>query len=169
MSGERPGARRAPGERGASAGNPTLPLAGPGRSLELAGRALVAGTATGRVLRLDEPLSFWGGVDSVTGRIIDRRHPRRGESVAGRVLVMPYGRGSSSSSSVLLEGVRLGTAPAAVVLRELDGILALGAAVARELYERSPPVVVLAAADWDALREGAEVSVDVNGRLRNAG
>lgn len=137
--------------------------------MELQGRALVAGAGAGPVLRLDEPLSFWGGVDPVTGRIIDRRHPRRGESVAGRVLVMPYGRGSSSSSSVLLEGVRLGTAPAAVVLRELDGILALGAAVARELYEQSPPVVLLAPADWEALREGDDASVDVSGRLRIAG
>ena len=137
--------------------------------VELAGRVLVAGAGAGKVLRLDEPLSFWGGVDPVTGRIIDRRHPRRGESVGGRVLVMPYGRGSSSSSSVLLEGVRLGTAPAAVVLRELDGILALGAAVARELYEQSPPVVLLEAADWEALDEGAEASVDVSGRLRIAG
>lgn len=137
--------------------------------VELEGRVLVGGAGAGSVLRLDEPLSFWGGVDPVTGRIIDRRHRRCGTSVAGRVLVMPYGRGSSSSSSVLLEGVRLGTAPAAVVLRELDGILALGAAVARELYEQSPPVVLLEAADWEALDEGAEVSVDLSGRLRIAG
>lgn len=136
---------------------------------EFQGRPLVPGAGTGRALRLEEPLSFWGGVDPVTGRIIDRRHPRCGESVSGRVLVMPYGRGSSSSSSVLLEGVRLGTAPAAVVLRELDGILALGAAVARELYEESPPVLVLAPADWEALSEGAEAAVDVSGRLRIAG
>ena len=136
---------------------------------ELSGRVLVAGAGTGKVLRLEEPLSFWGGVDPATGRIIDRRHARCGESVAGRVLVMPYGRGSSSSSSVLLEGVRLGTAPAAVVLRELDGILALGAAVARELYEQAPPVVLLAPADWEALREGDDASVDVSGRLRIAG
>lgn len=136
---------------------------------ELRGRVLVGGAGAGRVLRLEEPLSFWGGVDPATGRIIDRRHPRCGESVLGRVLVMPYGRGSSSSSSVLLEGVRLGTAPAAVVLRELDGILALGAAVARELYEQSPPVVLLAPADWEAVREGDDASVDVSGCLRIAG
>ncbi len=137
--------------------------------VELRSQVLVAGAGAGPVLRLEEPLSFWGGVDPVTGRIIDQRHPRCGESVSGRVLVMPYGRGSSSSSSVLLEGVRLGTAPAAVVLRELDGILALGAAVARELYAKSPPVVVLSAVDWEALRDGAEAAVDVSGRLRIAG
>ncbi len=137
--------------------------------VELRSQVLVAGAGAGPVLRLEEPLSFWGGVDPMTGRIIDRRHRRCGESVSVRVLVMPYGRGSSSSSSVLLEGVRLGTAPAAIVLRELDGILALGAAVARELYERSPPVVVLPARDWEALSEGAEAAVDVSGRLRIAG
>ena len=137
--------------------------------VELRSQVLVAGAGAGPVLRLEEPLSFWGGVDPISGRIIDRRHPRCGESVAGRVLVMPYGRGSSSSSSVLLEGVRLGTAPAAIVLRELDGILALGATVARELYAKSPPVVVLSAVDWETLREGAEASVDVSGRLRIAG
>lgn len=138
-------------------------------AVELKAQALVAGAAVGKVLRLEEPLSFWGGVDPVSGTIIDRRHPRCGESVAGRVLVMPYGRGSSSSSSVLLEGVRLGTAPAAVVLRELDGILALGAAVARELYEQSPPVLLLAPADWEALPEGVDAAVEVSGRLRIAG
>lgn len=135
----------------------------------LQGRVLVAGAGAGPVLRLDEPLSFWGGVEPETGQIIDRRHPRCGESVSGRILVMPYGRGSSSSSSVLLEGVRLGTAPAAIVLREMDGILALGAAVGRELYEQAPPVVVLAPADWEVLREGAEATVDVSGCLRIAG
>ncbi len=137
-----------------------------------AGRVLVAGTASGPMLRLVEPLSFWGGVDPASGEIIDRRHPHCGASVRGRVLVLPWGRGSSSSSSVLLEGVRLKTAPVAIVLRELDGILALGAAVARELYGRAVPVVVLGEADWDRLRrlpDGSEVKVDVSGRLRTAG
>ncbi len=108
------------------------------------GRTLVAGTAEGEVLVLDEPLSFWGGVDPANGEVIDVRHPQRGASVAGRVLVMPSGRGSSSSSSVLAETVRAGTAPAAIVLSEPDPILALGAIVARELYGRAIPIVVVA-------------------------
>jgi predicted aconitase with swiveling domain len=105
-------------------------------------RVLVAGAAEGEALVLDEPLSFWGGVDPATGSLIDARHPQRGERVTGRVLVMPSGRGSSSSSSVLAEAVRAGTAPAAIVLREADAILALGAIVARELYGAAIPVVV---------------------------
>jgi len=137
--------------------------------VRLQGRVLVRGIGAGRVLRLEEPLSFWGGVDPASGKIIDHRHERCGESVSGRVLVMPWGRGSSSSSSVLLEGVRLGTAPAAIVLREVDGILALGAAVAQELYDRSPPVIVLRAADWKTVPEGVLASVDLSGCFRTPG
>jgi len=93
---------------------------------------------------LDEPLSFWGGIEPATGEVIDVRHPQRGSNVAGRVLVMPSGRGSSSSSSVLAECIRAGTAPAAIVLTEPDPILALGAIVARELYGHALPVAVVA-------------------------
>jgi predicted aconitase with swiveling domain len=107
-------------------------------------RTLVAGTAQGRALMLDEPLSLWGGVDPATGDIIDPRHPQHGANVAGRILVMPSGRGSSSSSSVLAEAIRAGTAPAAIVLGEADPILALGAIVARELFGGTIPVVVAA-------------------------
>ena len=85
-------------------------------------------------LVLTEPLSFWGGVDPNTGVIIDVRHPQSGEVVSGRVLMMPAGRGSSSSASVLAEMIRLGTAPSRVVLDQPDPILLLGAWVAEELY-----------------------------------
>ena len=105
-------------------------------------RTLVAGEATGPALVLEEPLSFWGGIDPATGLIVDVHHPQRGGSVTGTVLVMPAGRGSSSSSSVLAEAIRVGTAPAAIVLHAVDPIVALGAIVARELYGFTIPVVV---------------------------
>jgi len=124
-------------------------------------RTLVAGSARGPALVLDEPLSFWGGIDPATGEVIDVRHPQRGANVAGRVLVLPSGRGSSSSSSVLAECVRAGTAPAAIVLSETDPILALGAIVARELYGRTIPVVVSGARgprDGDVVTVRAEAA-----------
>ena len=93
-------------------------------------RVLVPGVATGEVLVLDEPLSFWGGLDPETGTLIDSHHPQAGDVLGGRVLVMPSGRGSSSSSYVLAEAIRAGTAPVAVVLGEADAIVALGAIVA---------------------------------------
>ena len=105
-------------------------------------RVLVPGPARGPALWLDEPLSFWGGIDPSNGRIIDRRHPQHGECVTGRILIMPGGRGSSSSSTVLAESIRLGTAPAAIVLTEPDPIIALGAVIAHELYGAIVPVLL---------------------------
>lgn len=105
-------------------------------------RALAPGLATGEVLVLAEPLSFWGGLDPETGTLIDAHHPQVGASLTATVLVMRSGRGSSSSSYVLAEAIRAGTAPAAVVLAEADPIVVLGAIVAQELYGISLPVVV---------------------------
>jgi predicted aconitase with swiveling domain len=105
---------------------------------------------------LDEPLSFWGGLDPVTGRLIDAHHPQLGATLADRVLAMPSGRGSSSSSYVFAEAIRAGTAPVAVVLAEPDPILALGAIVASELYGVDVPIVV---APQAAIPEGATVTV----------
>ena len=110
------------------------------------------GEATGEVLALSAPLSFWGGVDASTGEIIDRRHPQYGESVRGRVLVLPHGKGSSSASSVLAECLRLDTGPAAIVLDQSDEILLAGAVVAAELYEVVCPIVV--ADSIDGFRTG---------------
>jgi predicted aconitase with swiveling domain len=124
---------------------------------------LVGGEARGPALRLDEPLSFWGGVDPLTGRIIDRRHPQHDACVTGTVLIMPGGRGSSSSSTVLAESIRLGTAPAAIVLTEPDPIIALGAVVAFELYGMVTPVLL--GEPSAEIRSGDAVHVAASGAI----
>lgn len=126
---------------------------------------LVSGTAVAQALVLPEPLSLWGGLNPETGEIIDKRHPCAGQNVTGKILLLPAGRGSSSASSILLEAVRLGTAPAAIITREVDGILALGAAVAHELYDRAPPVLVLAAEDYTAVRTGDWLQIREDGQV----
>lgn len=123
------------------------------------GRTLAPGTGQGDALVLVEALSFWGGMDPTTGAVIDAHHPQRGEVLTGRVVVMPSGRGSSSASSVLAEAIRLGTAPAAVLLREPDPIVALGSVVAAELYGIPCPVVVMGRRDYDSLRTGVRLRV----------
>ena len=120
---------------------------------------LVAGEATGTVIRLEEPLSFWGGLDPTTGIIIDQRHPQLGENLSGRILVMQYGRGSSSSTGVLAEAIRLGTAPVAIVLAEADMIVMLGSLVANELYGATCPVVVVGGETFDSFVTGMAVSI----------
>ncbi len=105
-------------------------------------KVLIRGDADGDGLRLDEPLSFWGGVDPVTGVIVEERHPQHGEVITGKILSMAHGRGSSSSSAVLAEALRLGTGPAAIVLDQIDSILVIGALVAGELYGATCPIAV---------------------------
>jgi uncharacterized protein len=136
-----------------------------GRGAELAARPLVAGEAAGPALVLEAPLSLWGGMDPHSGRVGDHHHPQFGASVSGRVLVMPSGRGSSSSSSVLAEAVRLGTAPLAILLAEPDEILVLGALVAQHLYGRTCPVLVLPEAAGGAVATGDHVTVAADGTV----
>lgn len=104
-------------------------------------RVLVDGMATGELLRLTAPLSLWGGLDPETGLIIDRSHPQLGRSMTGAIVSMPHGRGSSSSSSVLAEALRIGTGPAGFVLETPDSILVVGALVAHRLYGVTCPIV----------------------------
>lgn len=118
----------------------------------------------GPALVLTAPISFWGGVDPATGRIADVRHPQCGQSVAGTVLFLPGTIGSSSASAVLLELVRNGHAPAAIVLHEPDAILLLGLIVAREMGWPGPPAVKLDRARF-AGYSGRRVAVGADGVL----
>ncbi len=124
---------------------------------------LVAGVATGSLLFSKEPLSFWGGYDSESGELIDRRHPLSGQIAACRVLALPATRGSSTTTAVLVEAIRQGTGPAALVTRGPDTFLALACIVAREMYGSNPPVVSLEPDEFDRLEGAAEVRIDEDG------
>ena len=86
---------------------------------------LIPGNAEGRLLRLQAPISLWGGIDPMSGVVIDPRHPDHGVSIRGAVLAMPGAVGSSSSSAVMLELLRVGNAPAAILMARADAILAI--------------------------------------------
>ena len=125
----------------------------------------VRGSATGPALVLEEPLSFWGGLDPATGEIIDRHHPQVGVSTTGTVLVLPHGRGSSGASSVLAECIRTGSGPIAIVTREPDGLLLVGALVAGELYPDRPCPVVEAGDGYDRLATGVLTHIHGDGTI----
>ena len=129
------------------------------------GRVLVPGEAVGPLLRLRAPISFWGGVDPRTGRVADPRHPDHGRSLAGTVLVVPSAVGSSSSSAIMLELMRNGVAPAAVLMGKADAILALGVVVGRELGYPALPVVEAPLAELRGTEDGARVRVGPGGEV----
>jgi uncharacterized protein len=130
-----------------------------GMARRVSGVSLVPGRAQGASFVLRDPLSFWGGLDAASGRIIDRWHPQHGAALSGRVLVMAAGRGSSSGSSVLAEAIRLGTAPAGIVLMTRDAIVTVGAMIALELYGKACPVVLAGADDWPLIVASGRISI----------
>jgi hypothetical protein len=132
----------------------------------LQGQVVIAGWAEGPVLAAAEPLSFWGGYDYTTGEIIDRRHPLSGQRAAGCILCLPFTRGSSTTTAVLLEAVKAGTAPAAIITTGVDTFFALASVVADEMYGRPVPLVALAAADFQRLRTGDWMQIEETGRCR---
>ena len=137
-----------------------------GTAFVLEGHALVAGEAAGQLLVASEPLSFWGGYDADTGEIIDRRHALSGLNANGRILAIPSTRGSSTTSAVLLEAIRAGKAPAAILTSEVDAFLALAPIVAGEMYQSALPVVALRPEDFSRLRSGVRATVERSGRVR---
>lgn len=106
-------------------------------------RFILPGQAEGAILATTEPLSFWGGVDPATGQVIDVHHPLSGQSMAGRILVMPGTRGSCTGSGVLLDMALNGHAPAALVFCEPEDVVTLGAMIAAEMFGKTLPVLRL--------------------------
>lgn len=132
----------------------------------LSGRAIIPGKAAGTVLVSTEPLSFWGGYDYHTGTIIDQRHPLVGACAAGRILALPFTRGSSTTTAVLLEAIKAGTAPAAILTTTPDSFFALAAIVADEMYGQPIPLVVLTLDDFARLQTGQTLEIDAAGQVK---
>jgi len=123
------------------------------------------GAARGRALKI-ATLSFWGGVDAPSGRLLDPAVAHCGEALAGRILLVAEPRGSSSSSAVMLELLHNGHAPAAVVLGRVDAILGLGIVVAREMGWPTIPLYALPADEHDRIADGTELDIDESGAIR---
>lgn len=105
--------------------------------------ALIDGTASGTALRLDAPISFWGGIDPATSAICLAEHPQAGQRIAQTILVIDRLIGSSSSSAVMLELLYRGIGPAALILGGRDAILPIGSLVAEQMGWTPCPVVLL--------------------------
>ena len=134
-------------------------------ALTLNGCKIAPGRARGELLVTAEPISFWGGVDPASGRIIDPRHELFGQEVCGKVLAFPYGKGSSTTSLIILELLRVGKAPAAIINVHTEPILATGPVVSRIFFGWSLPMITLAEKDFKCLSTGQQVVVDADSRM----
>lgn len=108
---------------------------------DLFARSILPGIASGPIIAAGEALSFWGGVDPATGKVIDVHHPLHGVTITGGILLMPSSRGSCTGSGVLLDLALTGRAPAALVFSEAEDVLTLGALIAAEMFGKSLPVL----------------------------
>jgi len=124
------------------------------------GKSIVAGLGEGSALVSEQAFSFWGDLDPVSGKVINPRSNLAGESIKGKVFVYPRGRGSSTTSAVLLEAVRCCNAPSAIVSVDVEHILALGAIVAQELYDKTVPILAISEDIFRQLQTGDHLIVD---------
>jgi predicted aconitase with swiveling domain len=133
--------------------------------LTLQGKVIIPGEARGTALVGNEPLSFWGGYDWKTGEIIDRRHVLSGAIAKDKILAIPFTRGSSTTTAVLLEAIRAKTAPAAIITTDTDFFFALASVVADELYASPLPLVALIETDFAQLKTDDFVQITRHGTV----
>jgi predicted aconitase with swiveling domain len=96
---------------------------------QLKGRTISKGKGEGEALVTSQPISFYGGVDPNTGVVIEKGHELQGQSVKGKILVFPTGKGSTVGSYTLYRMKKNGTAPAAMINRECETVVAVGAII----------------------------------------
>ncbi len=135
-------------------------------AIDVCARVLIDGAAQGCVLRLSQPISFWGGVDPANGLITQPLHPNFGAEIAGTILALPGMIGSSSSSAIMLELLHNDMAPAALVMAEADAILGLGVVAAEEIGLNGIPVLQC---PIDAFVSGHVATISQGGGIRLGG
>lgn len=133
--------------------------------LTIQGKPFIPGSASGLALVSNEPLSFWGGYDWRTGEIIDRRHPLSGLNAKGKILIIPFTRGSSTTTAVLLEAIRAGTTPNAIITTATDFFFALASVVADELYKMPLTLVAISESDFARLETGQQIEINETGLI----
>lgn len=123
-------------------------------SITIQARGISAGIGSGAVLVSSEPISFLSGVDPETGIVIESGHPLEGQSIAGKVLAFPYGKGSTVGSYVIYALRRNNVAPSAIINTEAEPIIAVGAILAEIPMVDRPETAI------NDMEDGASASVD---------
>lgn len=131
--------------------------------MQVEARILFDGAAEADVMRLDAPLSFWGGFDPATGVIIDNNHPQKGQCIRNKVLVMPATRGSGGTPGGVAEAIRNGSGPVAVIMGEGDVNVMVGAAVAQQLYGLTCPILEVTGPDYETVASARRLRISHGG------
>jgi predicted aconitase with swiveling domain len=119
---------------------------------QLRGRIIYKGKAEGEALVTSMPISFYGGVDPNTGIVLEKGHELQGHSVKGKILVFPQGKGSTVGSYTLYRMKKNGTAPAGMINRECETIVAVGAIISE--------IPCIDKIDVNKIKTGNKVSIE---------
>jgi len=122
--------------------------------MKMHGRVIRHGQAEGEALVSQQPIGFFGGVDAETGLIVESGHELEGESISGRILVFPTGKGSTVGSYTLYRLARKGLAPAGIINAQSEAIVAVGAIIA--------DIPMVDCIDISRLETGDTVSIEDN-------
>jgi predicted aconitase with swiveling domain len=119
---------------------------------QLKGRIIYKGKAEGEALVTNMPISFYGGVEPTTGVILEKGHELEGQSIKDKILVFPQGKGSTVGSYTLYRMKKNGTAPAAMINKETETIVAVGAIISE--------IPFVDKVDVSKIKTGDKVSVE---------
>jgi len=123
---------------------------------------VTSGVGSGEILATSQPISFWGGIDPQNGNITDRFNEHFGQSITGKIFVFPFGKGSSGAPPVILELIRNGKAPTALINLRTDPILALGPIISKHLYGKEIPIITLDEQAFNELKTGQHAHVNAS-------
>ena len=122
--------------------------------MKLEGRKIKGGVAEGEALVTNEGISFYGGIDPETAVVVEKGHPLEGKCVSGKVLVFPQGKGSTVGSYAIYRLKKAGKAPAAIINKECETIVAVGAIISE--------IPCVDHVEIEKIKDGARVKVDAN-------
>lgn len=125
--------------------------------------SVIGGHVTAPVLKLDQPISFWGGVDHLSGRIIDHAHPQKGECIASKALVVPMIRGSGGTPGTIASLMKFGYGPTALILGYPEINALTGVLVGERLFGTPCPIFLADAETIASLRSGRVIDISPDG------
>ncbi|MFX1533941.1 MAG: DUF126 domain-containing protein [Promethearchaeota archaeon] len=120
--------------------------------MKLTGRKIYKGKAEGEALVTKDGISFYGGVDPSTGTVVEKGHELEGQTLTGKILVFPTGKGSTVGSYVLYEMAKRGTGPKALILKECEAIVAVGCIIGE--------IPCVDHIDIEKINSGMQISID---------
>ena len=120
----------------------------------LTGRVLIPGSVTATIAKLEEPISYWGGMDTETASVIDVHNPQCGISITGKIMVLPSTKGSTAGPGAMLEIIASGKGPAAFIVLSADICTLVAAAVAQEVSGIHTPVMQVDRHQFEQIKHG---------------